>query len=63
VGRKKSAPKKIIKKIEQIYGKEIRWCYMTKKEFDYRLQMHDKFLRDIFDFSHKVLIEKKRKLK
>jgi len=61
VGKKRSAPKKIIKKIEQIYGKEIRWAYLTKKEFDYRFQMRDKFLRDIFDFSHKILIKKEKK--
>lgn len=61
VGKKKNPPKKIIKKIEQIYGKEIRWSYLTKKEFDYRFQMRDKFLRDIFDFSHKILIKKEKK--
>jgi len=63
VGKQKRPPQREVKKIEQIYGKEIRWSYMTKEEFDYREQMHDKFLRDIFDFSHKILIIKKRELR
>jgi hypothetical protein len=49
---------KIIKKIESNIGKEIRWSLMTVEEFNYRVKIHDRFLKDIFDHSYKKIIDK-----
>ncbi len=51
---------KIIRKIESNTGKELRWGLMTEKEFDYRFQINDRFLRDILSHRHKKIIEKKK---
>lgn len=48
----------LIKKIETLVGKEIRWTLMSREEFDYRRRMHDRFLKEIFDRSYKKIIDK-----
>lgn len=55
---KRSKISKLIKKIESQMGKEIRWSLMTTEEFNYRLGINDRFLKDIFDYSHKKIIDK-----
>ncbi len=47
-----------VKKIEAEVGKELVWALFTPSEFEYRLSMHDKFLRDLFDYPHELLINK-----
>ncbi len=54
----KSKVSRAIKRIESQMGKEINWCLMTTEEFKYRTEMNDKFLRDIFDFAHRKIIDK-----
>lgn len=53
---------KLIRKIESIAGKEIRWCQISLDEFKYREEMRDKFLRDIFENRHQRVIDKLRLL-
>ena len=55
---KKSEISKIIKKIEGDVGKEIRWSLMEVEEFNYRFKMNDRFLKEIFDHSHKKIIDR-----
>lgn len=47
-----------IKKIEANVGKEIRWSLMSSEEFNYRAEIHDKFLKDVFDHPHKKVVDK-----
>ena len=54
----KAALSRAIRRIESQMGKEINWCLMTSEEFKYRIEMNDKFLRDIFDFAHRKIIDK-----
>lgn len=54
----KSKIARIVKKIESNVGKEIRWSLMTMKEFNYRTEIHDRFLKDIFSYSFKEIIGK-----
>jgi len=54
----KAVLSRAIRRIESQMGKEINWCLMTTEEFKYRIEMNDKFLRDIFDFTHKKIIDK-----
>ncbi|MEK7578594.1 MAG: hypothetical protein AAB789_00135 [Patescibacteria group bacterium] len=47
-----------IKKLEAEVGKEIGYALMTNKEFHYRYDMYDRFIRDLLDFKHEKLINK-----
>ncbi|MCX6813832.1 MAG: hypothetical protein NT078_01200 [Candidatus Azambacteria bacterium] len=47
-----------IKDLEAEVGKEISYALMTTKEFYYRYDMYDRFIRDLLDFKHKKLINK-----
>jgi len=48
----------MVKKIESDVGKEIRWSLMTGEEFGYRSEMHDRFLKEVFERPHKTIIDK-----
>lgn len=55
---KRGAAERFIKKIEADVGKELNWTLMSAPEFDRRLAMHDKLLRDLLDYPHEFLINK-----
>ncbi len=48
----------IIKTIESEIGKEIRYAVFETKEFNYRLSMFDKLIRDLLDYPHEKIINK-----
>ncbi len=47
-----------IMEIESEIGKEIRYVIFTTEDFEYRLGMMDKLVRDILDFPHEKVIDK-----
>jgi len=47
-----------VKKTEQNIGKEINYVVFSQKEFGYRQDVRDRFVRDILDEKHEVLIQK-----
>ena len=49
---------KFLKDLEAEVGKEINCALMTVKEFYYRYNMYDRFVRDILDFKPQKLINK-----
>ena len=49
---------KFLKDLEAEVGKEINCALMAVKEFYYRYNMYDRFVRDILDFKHEKLINK-----
>ena len=49
---------KFLKYLEAEVGKEINCAVMNAKEFYYRYNMYDRFVRDILDFKHEKLINK-----
>ncbi|HEY0908317.1 MAG TPA: hypothetical protein VGE35_03130 [Candidatus Paceibacterota bacterium] len=55
---KQASMDKVIKSIESDMGKEIRYAVMSAADFEYRLSMNDKLVRDVLDFPHKVLSNK-----
>jgi len=57
-GIKKGAVEKFIKKLEPDIGKEINWSFLSLAEFNDRVAMHDKFLRDFFDSPNEFVINK-----
>lgn len=49
---------RFIKKLEAEIGKELNWTLLSSLEFDHRIAMHDRLLRDLFDYPHEFLINK-----
>ena len=47
-----------IKKLEAEIGKEIRFSMLGTQDFLYRLNMSDRLLRDVFDFPHRIVLDK-----
>jgi len=54
----KTTMNKVIKSIEAELGKELVYAFFETSDFEYRLQMFDKLVRDIIDFPHQVLLNK-----
>lgn len=50
--------KKILTEVESEFGREVSYSLMSAEDFTYRLSMGDKLIRDVFDFPHKVVINK-----
>ena len=44
--------------MEAEIGKELRYAAFEAPEFEYRVKMYDKLIRDIFDFPHKTILNK-----
>ena len=55
----KSKIEKGIKNIEAEVGIELVYAMFETKEFDYRLNMYDKLVRDILDFPHEIVWQAK----
>lgn len=47
-----------MKVLEAEIGKELRYAYFTTEDFQYRLSMYDKLIRDILDYPHKKILNK-----
>lgn len=55
---KKGQADHFIRGLESEIGKELNWAALTNTEFEHRMSMHDRMLRDLFDFPHEFLINK-----
>lgn len=49
---------KFLSELESEVGKQVHYTLMTKDEFTYRINMYDRFLRDILESPHEKLINK-----
>lgn len=49
---------KFLSDLEAEIGKELNYVLMTTKEFYYRHDMYDRFIRDLLEFKHEKLINK-----
>jgi hypothetical protein len=47
-----------VRSLEAELGREIRYASFTTTDFRYRLGVYDRLLRDVFDYPHRVLIDK-----
>ncbi|HWA32277.1 MAG TPA: hypothetical protein VG694_02405 [Candidatus Paceibacterota bacterium] len=56
---KRSRVEEEIRKLEAEIGRELVYAIFDTKEFNYRLNMYDKLIRDILDFPHEVLLQSK----
>lgn len=50
--------RKILSEIESEFAREVSYALMSSDDFTYRSGMGDKLIRDVFDFSHKVVLNK-----
>lgn len=48
----------IVRSIESEIGKELRYSYFETPDFQYRLGMCDKLVRDILDFPHEKVVNR-----
>lgn len=55
---KKAALDRVMKGFEAEIGKEIRYAAFDTAEFEYRIDMYDKLVRDIFDYPHRKILDK-----
>jgi hypothetical protein len=55
--------KKVIKTIEKLEGRELNYSVITYDEFYYRLSVRDKFITEILNNSHDVVLDADKVLK
>jgi hypothetical protein len=49
---------RIIKSIETDIGRDLAYSSLTTTDFNYRLDLHDRLIRDVIDFDYIVLVDK-----
>jgi hypothetical protein len=47
-----------VRALEAELGREIRFAVFTTEDFKYRRGVYDRLLRDIFDFPHRILLDR-----
>jgi len=57
-GLKNGALENAVHIIESEVGKEIRYTAFETKEFQYRLGIYDKLIRDILDYPHETVVDR-----
>lgn len=55
---KKATLVNIVKSIEAEIGRELMYAYFETPDFNYRMGMYDKLIRDVLDYPHQVLLNK-----
>lgn len=48
----------VVRALEAELGREIRYASFATGDFRYRLGVYDRLLRDVFDYPHRLLIDK-----
>ena len=44
--------------LEAEFGREVRYASLTTEDFRYRYGVYDRLLRDVFDYPHRLLVDK-----
>jgi hypothetical protein len=55
---RKGALDNIVKNVESQIGKEIKYAAFNTQEFQYRLGIYDKLIRDILDYPHEKVLNR-----
>jgi predicted transcriptional regulator len=60
VGEKIDVPQleKAVRSLEAEYGKELRYALLSPEEYFHRKRVRDKLVRDVLDFSHRIIIDR-----
>lgn len=57
-GMRKRTLKNVMKLVESEVGKEIRYAVFETSDFNYRISVYDKLIRDILDYPNQRLVDK-----
>ena len=57
-GLKEKIIKTVVGQMEAEIGKELRYAVLTTKDFKYRQSVCDRLIRDVFDYTHRVVVDK-----
>lgn len=55
---KRTSIARVIKDLEAEVGKELNYAVLDTSDFQYRLNACDKFVRDVLDYPHSVILDK-----
>ena len=55
---KRTSIARVVKDLEAEIGKELNYAVLETPDFQYRLNACDKFVRDIFDYPHHIILDK-----
>ncbi|MFP4539499.1 MAG: hypothetical protein ACLFNN_01015 [Candidatus Paceibacterota bacterium] len=55
---KRPALHSAIKTLEADMGRELRYTLLETEDFDYRMNIYDKLVRDVLDFPHEKILNK-----
>ena len=47
-----------IRRLEAELGKELQYALLSSSDFNYRLNMNDKLLRDVLDYTHRIVLDR-----
>ncbi len=47
-----------VRALEAEFGREVRYASFSTEDFRYRFGVYDRLLRDVFDYPHRLLIDK-----
>lgn len=50
--------KNLISTLESEIGKELRYAVLDSTDFKYRLGIHDRLVRDVFDYTHQMVVDR-----
>jgi hypothetical protein len=60
---KRPKAEKVFELLSAEIGREVVYSIMDVEEYEYRLKMYDKFVRDILEMPHETVIDKLREVK
>ncbi|HYF10605.1 MAG TPA: hypothetical protein VD967_03340 [Candidatus Paceibacterota bacterium] len=49
---------KAIRELELECARELRYAVLSGADFDYRLNIYDKLVRDVFDYPHRLIVDR-----
>src|SRR3989344_5463439 len=55
---KRGKIERALRDMESEIGRELSYAIFETPEFKYRMEVYDKFIRDVFDYPHRVLLDK-----
>ena len=55
---RESSLREKVRSLEAELGRELRYALLSTADFLYRLNMNDKLLRDVFDYTHRILLDR-----
>lgn len=56
---KRGLLERILRSIESEIGKELRYSILDNADFEYRLSIRDRLVRDIFDYPYQIILDKR----